>query len=57
MGTHGDMSQPIRHHVLPIRTAGAERLRSLAGKERDVSENRNAGPVKCNALFGGAFLH
>src|SRR5437879_9981627 len=22
-------------------------------KERDVSKNRNAGPVKCNALFGG----
>src|SRR5262249_9773024 len=22
-------------------------------KERDVSENRNAGPVKCNPLFGG----
>jgi hypothetical protein len=21
-------------------------------KERDVSKNRNAGPVKCNALFG-----
>jgi hypothetical protein len=33
-----------------------ERLRSLAGpgcKERDVSKNRDAGPVKCNALFGG----
>src|SRR5262245_8240101 len=23
-------------------------------KERDVAENRHAGPVKCNAWFGGA---
>jgi hypothetical protein len=22
-------------------------------KERDATKNRNAGPVKCNALFGG----
>jgi hypothetical protein len=26
-------------------------------KERDVSENRNAGPVKCNALFGRYETH
>ena len=43
----------------PITTRGTRRHLTIgftcpaSCKERDLSKNRNAGPVKCNAWFGG----
>src|SRR5258708_19286630 len=63
-GVIGDFSFSEGPHVdryPPFAAAGdvMSRRRTTAftcragGKELDLSENRDAGPVKCNALFGG----
>src|SRR5262249_39652487 len=39
-------------HLLPSSRTTAFTCRAGC-KEHDVSENQNAGPVKCNALLGG----